>query len=1062
MAVWTKTIKEDRTMRNNTNTLKHLFAALLTIAALAAGHSTAWAQETTYSIKKTFFSGFNYDQEPVSSDDTYFYYAAGTVITLTPTNVHKVITSVTYSSLLSAVIASNKRSVTITMPAQNVESGQINTATAYAVTMPEGFSLSASGNSQVFYHEGNVYYCKYVTEYYWYSIVAPYGYAITSATYDGDAATTSNSGDIGFYLKQKDAVVTAEATDCFGIENGANGTAEHPYVITTTDGLTLLSTYSSNKTSGKYFELGADITYTPSGANNENNFGGIQSFGGIFDGKGYTISGIRIYKNNNTYFGLFNKITGTVKNVVLSNARVYCSNYVGGITAEIDGGTVQNCLVLGSAITCGNDAMNANKGVIAGEYSNTGGCSNNFYRDCTVNGSSTNIGAYRADQAWACSGYIITLSDGVSATSGKSLTVGGTTYHGSYENTVTLTYDNVPDGKAALFTVTKTDDASIVAETTGTFTMPAADVSVSAELRDAYTLALPDDVSADGNSVTVGSDTYYLGGTTVTLSYPTISEGYEAVYSVNGSPIVGNTFTISANTAVTVATTDVWGVTGGADGTSEATSYVITTTAGLDLLANKVEGTGGYSQNYYEDTYFKLGNDITYSNTTDWNATASAEENFTPIGNTKYFRGTFDGGGHTVSGIRVYRGGNNSTSYDSYLGLFGRTAGIVKNVTVSDARITGFRYVGGVVGYNVGTVENCQAAGTVAIHAVTNVARFHGGIVGSNENNSSVVSGCTSAATLSMADGINCLNIGGIVGRNVGHIEDCLALGAAVSGTSYFGAIVGSTNNNLSNNYYSGCSVNGTPNATYVGLGGSSFPSDRTPEDGARGIGRITLGGNATVTGSTVTISSVGYYYASQDITLGHGEAPAGYSDFIGYTAKDANDNDVTVNEYSGDCIFTMPASDVTVTAEWTANASMAITATPATVFGETKYVTTFYHGTLDYQLPVGAKAYTASLDGSNVVFHLIGDDGSVVPHGTAVIVVAGDADITLTKLASTEVTAYDGNILRGSDTAVTVTAGKVDGKTPYVLNISGDNLGFYKFTGATIPTGKAYYLVTE
>ena len=1015
---------------------------------LLAVHNTAWAQDT-YSIKKTFFSGFNYDQEPVSSDDTYFYYAAGTVITLTPTNEHKVITSVTPATL-SSVIASNMRSVTITMPAKNVESGQINTATAYAVTMPEGFSLSASGNSQVFYHEGTVYYCKYVTEYYWYSIVAPYGYAITSATYDGNAATTSGQGNIGFYLKQKDATVTAEATDCFSIGNGADGTEGHPYVITTADGLTLLTTYTSNQTSGKYFELGAEIAYTPSGAENENNFNGIQSFSGTFDGHGHVISGIRIHQNG-TYHGLFKRINGgTVKNVVLDDARIYAPSKVGGIVGEIISGAIQNCLVLNSVIT--ETSYDNYKGAIAGDYSNISGCSNNFYHNCTVNGNNTFVGVYSSDHAWACGGYIITLPNGVSAASGKSLTVGGTTYHGSYENTVTLTYDDLPNGKAALFTVTKTGDASLVAETAATFTMPEADVSVSTELCDIYTLALPDGVSADGHSVTVGSDTYYLGGSTVTLSYPALSEGYAVVYSVNGSPIAGNTFTITANTAVTTAPTDVWGIAGGADGTSEATAYVITTTAGLDLLANKVDGAGGYSQNYYENKYFKLGNDITYSNTTDWNATASTEENFTPIGNTKFFRGTFDGGGHTVSGIRVYRGGNNSTSYDSYLGLFGRTAGIVKNVTVSDARITGFRYVGGVVGYNVGTVENCQAAGTVAIHAVTNVARFHGGIVGSNENNSSVVSGCTSAATLSMADGINCLNIGGIVGRNVGHIEDCLALGAAVSGTSYFGAIVGSTNNNLSNNYYSGCSVNGTPNATYVGLGGAYSPSD-LPE-GACGIGRITLSGNATVTGSTVTIGSVDYYFASQDVTLGHGDAPAGYGDFLGYTVKDANDNDVAVFEDAGDYTFEMPAGDVTVSATFL---SLALTLTQGTKDGITAYWGSFYSGTHRYTLPEGAAAYTM---GTDYQLYRLGSDGRTIPDGVAVVIIATIADVALTPddgLSPVEDHATGGNQLHGSNTAVAV--GGLSG-TPYVLSVSGGVIGFRQFTGASIPAGKAYYVV--
>ena len=225
---------------------------------------------------------------------------------------------------------------------------------------------------------------------------------------------------------------------------------------------------------------------------------------------------------------------------------------------------------------------------------------------------------------------------------------------------------------------------------------------------------------------------------------------------------------------------------------------------------------------------------------------------------------------------------------------------------------------------------------------------------------------------------------------------------------------------------------------------------------------KITLGIGITATGNGVITQANGTY-ALPGATVTLSANRDGYSfDNNSYTVKDASDNDVTVTEDGGIYTFTMPAKDVTVTATWTANDSMDITSISATLFGESQYVTTFYHGTLDYRLPEGAKAYTASLDGSNVVFHLIGDDGSVIPHGTAAIVVAGSASVTLTKLASTEVTAFAGNILQGSDAAVTVTAGKVDGKTPCVLNISGGVLGFYKFTGATIPAGKAFYLKSE
>ena len=134
---------------------------------------------------------------------------------------------------------------------------------------------------------------------------------------------------------------------------------------------------------------------------------------------------------------------------------------------------------------------------------------------------------------------------------------------------------------------------------------------------------------------------------------------------------------------------------------------------------------------------------------------------------------------------------------------------------------------------------------------------------------------------------------------------------------------------------------------------------------------------------------------------------------------------------------------------------STHLTASPATVFGETKYVTTFYLSAKNYQLPEGAKAYTATLDGSRLLLHLIGTDGSIIPADTAAIIVADASSVHLTKLDSTEATAQAGNILQGCNGAIDKPAGTV-----YVLNNSEGTLGFYTYTGSTIPAGKVYYVV--
>ena len=313
--------------------------------------------------------------------------------------------------------------------------------------------------------------------------------------------------------------------------------------------------------------------------------------------------------------------------------------------------------------------------------------------------------------------------------------------------------------------------------------------------------------------------------------------------------------------------TDVWGVTQGKDGSSAEKAYIITTPAGLDLLAMNVNGTDGYTANNFSGKYFKLGADITYLHTTDWDDATSRENNFTAIGGYGHnFQGSFDGDGHTISGIRIYKSGSD-TNDDSYQGLFGCTFdGSVLNVTLSDARITGYQNVGGIIGErNYGQFNNCHVTNTVAIHAVVNDSRYHGGIVGYNiDSGIHKISGCTSAATISIADGLTgCIKYGGIVGQNdKGTIENCRAVGATVNGNSNVGAIVGyDDKGTYTSNYYLGCTVNGTANATNVGIGSG----DR---DGARSVHALTLADGITASGQSVTISGVTYYASNTTVTL--------------------------------------------------------------------------------------------------------------------------------------------------------------------------------------------------
>ena len=113
---------------------------------------------------------------------------------------------------------------------------------------------------------------------------------------------------------------------------------------------------------------------------------------------------------------------------------------------------------------------------------------------------------------------------------------------------------------------------------------------------------------------------------------------------------------------------------------------------------------------------------------------------WTPIG-TDYdnsYTGTFDGGGHTITGLTV-------TTNDEYAGLFGYLgkAGTVKNVVMEDVQITSNHsrsHAGGVAGHSNGTIENCSVSGSVSGTV------FVGGVVGAQWNGSTT--GCSSSATV--------------------------------------------------------------------------------------------------------------------------------------------------------------------------------------------------------------------------------------------------------------------------------------------------------------------------
>ena len=226
-----------------------------------------------------------------------------------------------------------------------------------------------------------------------------------------------------------------------------------------------------------------------------------------------------------------------------------------------------------------------------------------------------------------------------------------------------------------------------------------------------------------------------------------------------------------------------------------------------DLKAISAKG------NYY------LANDITLSG------------EFSPL---ETFSGEFDGRGKKIINLTINVSA--TTSETIYGGLFKKIdGGQVHDLTLEKAKITvsGGKnvYLGAVCGKVVsGKVSNCRVSGEISVSAESGTA-YVGGIVGSNgaqvqlcENlvNITVSAGhvlvggilgeqtrsdyiiekCVNKGNVTVTDKGDLGNVGGIVGKTVGNVENCANYGAvslSASGYGYVGGIAANIGGDVNN-----------------------------------------------------------------------------------------------------------------------------------------------------------------------------------------------------------------------------------------------------------------------
>ena len=151
-----------------------------------------------------------------------------------------------------------------------------------------------------------------------------------------------------------------------------------------------------------------------------------------------------------------------------------------------------------------------------------------------------------------------------------------------------------------------------------------------------------------------------------------------------------------------------------------------------------------------------------------------------PIGTTKNaYRGTFDGNGHTISGIYIKDETQNN------VGLFGNVApeAVIKNLGVTDSYIAGNENVGAICGKSEGTVVNCYTISEVKGSKNVNP------LVGAKET-AAVVDNCYYFAETPVAND-PCSKTAEEF--KSGEVAKLLAKGATINGVTYSGETFANT-----------------------------------------------------------------------------------------------------------------------------------------------------------------------------------------------------------------------------------------------------------------------------
>lgn len=539
------------------------------------------------------------------------------------------------------------------------------------------------------------------------------------------------------------------------------GTKEDPYLITSTDDWNVFakSVEGGIDYYNKFVKLTNNITIsTMVGVCDES---GNKPFRGTFDGDNHTLtanitSTATGDDKNNQGVAPFHLIKqATIQNLTVAGQITSASKYAAGLVGWVDGNYsrsyIKDCIVKATITTsadwaggfvgniCYSDRnyLHFTNSVFAGHINNTSsddsrraggfcgyGFGDSYFGNCLENGSYTNITYMNPRNA-----YGVFSNDRVNSL--------------YYVNKIAVNNKYIAKeyGCYQVANTAPADELYLKREIKGYQFYQSVWIT---GLNDSYPYNNGEEVSLayelKTNSGQLTKDTDY----TVTLS-PNAPAAV-GTYTISFTAKEGNSGGYAGTTTRTFCVMegeDLDGYVFDTEGEGESKVYLINNERDLERLA----------------AYVNSGHDAT-GKTFKQNANITLTAAHTSIGgyfegNSRYFKGTYDGNNKKISKLIV------NAPYSNYQGLFGNTQkAVIKNVTLANCNITGKQCTGGIVGYASAStaIENCHVRGNIL--ATASNASDHGGIVGSATATS--ITNCTVTGTISTS--VSNDNYGGIVG----------------------------------------------------------------------------------------------------------------------------------------------------------------------------------------------------------------------------------------------------------------------------------------------------------